>query len=246
MNLVIPMAGRGSRFEKEGYEKPKFYLTIEDKTLLEYSLESLPFKSANKIIFIILNEHEIKWNVSAFIKSKYGDLNLEFVFLKDVTRGQSETVLAAEKLINNNEQLLIYNIDTYFRSNTLEKNVLSKDCDGYIGAFEDEEDKWSFAKTDENGWVIETTEKVPISTHALTGMYHFSQGKDFVRVAKKAIKNNDKVKNEFYIAPLYNQLIKEGKKFKLDFVADFVALGTPQDFEHAKSEKRNNLNSSKS
>lgn len=246
MNIVIPMAGRGSRFVEEGYKEPKFLLKIDEKTLLELSIESLPIKSANKLIFILLEEHENQWDVSSFIKSKYNNLKLEFIFLKDVTRGQSETVLAAESLIDNEDQLIVYNIDTFFYSKTLKANILAKDCDGYIGAFEDNKDKWSFAKTNEDGWVIKTAEKVPISNNALTGMYHFAAGKDFVRVAKNAINRDNRVKNEFYIAPLYNQLIEEGKKFKLDIVADFVALGTPQDFEYAKSQKRNNLNSSKS
>lgn len=239
------MAGKGSRFAKEGYKEPKFLLKIEGKTLLEYSVESLPIKAASKIIFILLEEHEKEWDVSSFIKSKYTDFRLEFIILKDVTRGQSETVLAAESLIDNDEQLMVYNIDTFFYSHTLSSNILAKDCDGYIGAFQDDENKWSFAKTNKDGWVVKTAEKNPISNNALTGMYHFGAGKDFVRVAKNAIQDNDRIKNEFYIAPLYNQLIEEGKKFKLDFVTDFVALGTPQDFEYAKSQKRNNLNSSK-
>lgn len=246
MNVVIPMAGKGSRFAKNGYDKPKFMLSIDGISLLEYSVNSLPLSIAEKIIFIALQEHENEWNISEFIKNKYPDNNLEFVFLSETTRGQSETVLAAKDYINNDEELLIYNIDTFFDSATLKSNLLKKDCDGYLGAFYDENDKWSFAKTDEDGFVIKTTEKVPISTNALTGMYHFNLGSDFVRVAEEAINNNDLVKNEFYIAPLYNSLIKEGKKFKLDLVTDFVALGTPEDFEYAKSKKRNNLNSCKS
>ena len=245
MNIVIPMAGRGSRFFDNGYAEPKFMLSIENVSLLEFSVNSLPINLATKIIFILLREHQNSWNVIEFIKSKYSSYDLEFIVLDDVTRGQSETVLKAKDLVNNSTELLIYNIDTYFESVTLEENLASKGCDGYIGAFTDNQNKWSFAKVDSSGYVSETAEKVAISNNALTGLYHFSEGSDFVRVAEKAINDNELVKNEFYIAPLYNELIKEGKKFKLDLTSNFVALGTPEDFENAKAKKWSDLNSSK-
>lgn len=235
MNIVIPMAGRGSRFSKAGYNQPKFLIEFNGKTLLEHSVDSLPIELADNLIFILLKEHENEWNVSNLIKEKYPNSNIKFIFLEEVTRGQSETVLKSEELINNDQQLLVYNIDTYFRSSSLKDAILHNDCDGIIGAFKDEEDKWSFAKVDDQGIVIKTTEKEPISNNALTGMYHFGKGSDFVRVAKQAINENNLVKNEFYIAPLYNQLIAEGRQFKLDMVDEFIALGTPEDLENAKA-----------
>lgn len=227
------MAGAGSRFTKAGYTVPKYLIEVEKKTLLEYSLDSLPLEIATKIVFVALQSHEDDYGITAIIKDKLKGVqcDLEFVFIPEITKGQAETVLKAESHIEEGKDLLIYNIDTYARSNGL-KNLLSGSDrhDGVLGAFHDEEDKWSFAKV-ENGFVTETAEKIPISTNALTGLYHFSNGMDFVRVARKCIDNGTTFKNEYYIAPMYNELIKEGKKFVVDIVDEFIALGTPEDIK---------------
>lgn len=226
------MAGRGSRFQKEGYELPKFMIEVKGKTLFEYSLESLPIEIAEKLIFICLEEHE-KYSISDFIHNKTNHKNIEIIKLNDVTRGQAETVFKAEPSINPSHELLIYNIDTHFRSNTLKPLLLdntAKGC-GILGAFIDKspDDKWSFAKLNQNGSVIQTTEKDKISDYALTGLYHFTKASDFLDIAKSWIQENKTVRNEFYIAPMYNDLIQIGKNYTLDIVDQFIPLGTPEE-----------------
>jgi len=235
MNFVIPMAGKGDRFVSAGYKLPKYLIEVNGKTLLQYSLESLPLEIANKLIFILLKEHIEHFSVIEKITTLVNRLGFprqcQFVELDQVTKGQSETVLRAKHLFDVNQDLLIYNIDTHFKSSSL-KALLESDAkkDGVLGVFKDTQDKWSFAKV-ANGVVTETAEKIVISDNALTGLYHFTRPSDFIRVAEKAILKEEKHKGEYYIAPLYNYLINEGKEFVIDRVDTFLPLGTPEDLK---------------
>lgn len=233
MVCIIPMAGKGSRFVKEGYTQPKYMISVNGKTLFEYSLDSLPLDIFSKTIFIALEEHK-KYNLEKFIQSKMEEYPYDIIYLKDLTNGQAQTVCYAEKYIKNDDEILIYNIDTYFYSKNLRESLLDKTKkeDGILGAFIDRSDdqKWSFALL-EDGVVVKTTEKEKISNFALTGLYHFSCAKDFFQTAKVHIENQITTKNEYYIAPLYNDLIKKGKRFKLDIVDSFIPLGTPKEVE---------------
>ena len=237
MNFIIPMAGKGSRFIEKGYAIPKYLIEVKNKKLLEYSLESLPLELATNIIFIALKEHDLKFNIKEEISIILKNKNFELVLLDNVTQGQAETVLYSKDYIDFSKDLVIFNIDTYFKSNTLNKVLLNskKKKDGVLGAFKSEGTNWSFAKTDEKGIVIETTEKIPISDNALTGFYHFTNPMDFFEIAENCVKNHIKFKNEYYIAPMYNELIKQNKKFTLDFVFDFIPLGTPEKVESYKN-----------
>ena len=230
MNFVIPMAGHGKRFLHSGYELPKMLIEAHGKTLLQWSLDSLPLRLCTNLVFVGLKEHETKYHISGRVKSLYGHVPLlQFDFLEEPTRGQAETVLKAEDLLILERPLLIFNIDTYFKSSTLEKQLLRTDIDGVLGAFKNNSERYSFAQLDNNGNVYRVVEKEPISDNALTGLYHFKQTVDYLEVAKMAIMNNEKSKGEFYIAPLYNKLIEKGKKFVLDFVEEQYILGTPEE-----------------
>jgi dTDP-glucose pyrophosphorylase len=230
MNFIIPMAGAGSRFKNAGFKKPKMLLEAHGKTLLEWSVDSLPLELCTNLVFIGLKEHKEKYNLETFIKNKYVKYNLKFLWLDNITRGQAETVYKAKNLIYFDTDLVIFNIDTFFISNTLKRNLLKNNIDGVLGAFENEEDRFSYAKLNNKGYVTETAEKVVISNYALTGFYHFKYPKDFFDICQKHIENNILYKNEFYIAPMYNELIKKGKKFVIDIVKEHWILGTPEEY----------------
>lgn len=165
-NFVIPMAGRGQRFIDAGYKVPKYMIKVHGKTLLEWSLESLPLDMGKKVIFICLKEHDQKFSVSQFIektiKTKFPRIEYEIILLDKVTRGQAETVLSAKKYINNSDCLVIYNIDTYFESSRLRQKLLTLDdqgIDGLLGVFTDTDPKWSFIELDSSGFVKRVIEK---------------------------------------------------------------------------------------
>lgn len=235
MTFLIPMAGHGKRFKEEGYILPKYMIKVKGITLFEYSINSLPIEIADKLIFICLKEHTV-FNVKEFIKSKVNHNNINITMIDNPTRGQAETALIAKEFIDHDDELLIYNIDTYFISSNIKNKLLDTKYkkDGILGAFMNTEDdeKWSFAQLDKYNNVIKTAEKEQISNYALTGLYHFTLASSFFDVAQKWINANKLIKNEFYIAPMYNDLIYSGKKFTIDIADSFTPLGTPKDIKN--------------
>jgi dTDP-glucose pyrophosphorylase len=234
MNFVIPMAGHGQRFADAGYKVPKMLIEAHGKTLLEWSIDSLPLALCTRLVCILLAEHERQHNLSRHITARYGNrVEIKFHFLEQVTRGQAETVLLSRPLVDENKDLLVFNIDTYFHSDTLAEKLQRNDIDGVLGAFESTEPRFSFAVVDKlTGLVTRTAEKEVISTHALTGLYHFRRPVDFFEAATHYITNDIRVNNEFYIAPMYNYLIAQGKKYVVDEAAEHHILGTPAELKN--------------
>ncbi|MCB0395448.1 MAG: glycosyltransferase family 2 protein [Flavobacteriales bacterium] len=230
MNMVIPMAGAGQRFVDAGYEIPKYLIQAKGKSLLEWSVDSLPLDICSRLIFVVLASHEKEHGLENWLNDLYGKYcPVSLVMLDAPTRGQAETVMKARDVIDPSASLLIYNIDTRFVSDTLQEMLCREDNDGVLGCFESIEPRFSFAKTDDHGRVVEVTEKVPISTHALTGLYHFRNANDFFQVASDSIAANETVKGEFYVAPMYNALITQGRNFVLDQARHVDILGTPEE-----------------
>ena len=231
MNFVIPMAGHGSRFIEAGHALPKFLLEAHGKTLLEWSVDSLPLEMASLTTFVILREHEAAHQMEARIRELYGlSTPLAFVFLDEVTRGQAETVLRASSLIEPDRPLVIFNIDTMFHSPTLKSSLQRDDVDGVLWCFHSLESRFSFAAIDSEGAITWVAEKEPISAYALTGLYHFRRAADFLETAAVAISQNQLTKGEFYVAPLYNQLLARNARLILDHAPIHHILGTPQEY----------------
>lgn len=230
MNFVIPMAGRGSRFQEAGYDIPKWKIEVHGKSLFEWSISSLPLEVASRVIIVMLEEHDIDFAASDFVNEVIGDaVEVKIVRLPEVTRGQAETVYAAKDFFLKTEGLLIFNIDTYVRSETLFHNLQRADVDGIIGSFKDDHPGFSYAELDHAGFVSRTAEKEVLSEHALNGIYHFSKTADFLDVATNHIANKITHRGEFYIAPMYNDLIALGKRFILDQCIETWPLGTPEE-----------------
>ncbi len=231
--IVMPMAGHGKRFKDAGISKPKFMIEVENKTLFEWSLDSLPLEISRKIIFICLEEHEKEFNVSKFIKNimkdRYPKVNYELVYIEKTTRGQVETVLHAKQLIDSENTLIIYNIDTHFISTRLK--LKNQNIDGVLGCFTSDDENLSFVELNEKGFVKRVREKEKISSLASTGLYVFSNGKQFIETAETMIKNDILIKDEFFVSEIYNILLKSGKKFVIDIAEEFVPFGTPEDIK---------------
>ena len=186
MNFLITMAGEGRRFREAGFTVPKMLIEAKGKTLLEWSIDSLPLKICSRLIFVGLQQHDEEFQLSEKITTLYSHRvkSLHFKFINTLTRGQSETAYLAKELVDLSKPLAIFNIDTQFSSSTLEKNLLNKEIDGVLGAFFSTEPRFSFASLDEKGFVTETAEKVVISSNALTGLYHFTNSIDFFEIQK--------------------------------------------------------------
>jgi len=175
-------------------------------------------------------------------KSHYEKYNLEHVLqlispkcsiiqLDHITEGAACTTLLAKELINNDEPLLIANSDQFVNwdSNEFLYSCNTDNIDGGILTFTNTHPKWSYAKLDENGYVTMVKEKSPISNIATVGIYYWRRGSDYVKYAEQMINNNTRVNNEFYVCPVFNEAIADGKKFKVFHVDKMWGLGTPED-----------------
>ncbi len=236
MNIVMPMAGRGSRFAQIGIATPKPLIDVLGRPMYAWAMESLPLNLARRVIFLCLEEHLRDGALESDIRERYGRLHPEIVRLDAVTEGQACTVLMARQWIDNDEPLLIYNADTYCRTQLAERlPALPAEVDGLVGVFEAAGDKWSFARTDAARRVLEMAEKTRISDWASTGLYYFRRGRDFVRHADAMIAANQRVNSEFYVAPVYNRLIAAGGHVAIDVADEVWVLGTPEDLRHLET-----------
>ncbi|EID3794136.1 glycosyltransferase family 2 protein, partial [Campylobacter jejuni] len=212
MNIVIPIAGLGSRFAKAGFDKPKPFIDVLGKPMIVRVLENLKYKDA-KYILIARKEHLIK--EKKLVDEIKNNFNVEFIAIDKLTEGTACTVLYARKYINNNTPLMIANSDQIVDINIADfiNDSLNRSLDGSILTFIDKEanPKWSFAKLN-NNLVVEVKEKEAISEFATVGIYFFNKGKIFVESAIDMIIENDRVNNEFYTCPVYNYAIKNGVK----------------------------------
>jgi UDP-N-acetylglucosamine diphosphorylase / glucose-1-phosphate thymidylyltransferase / UDP-N-acetylgalactosamine diphosphorylase / glucosamine-1-phosphate N-acetyltransferase / galactosamine-1-phosphate N-acetyltransferase len=232
INIVIPMAGQGSRFVEAGYQKPKPFIDVNGKPMIVRVLENLSYPDA-RYILIARKEHMKK--EAKLVKQIEKQFNAIFIPIDKLTEGTVCTVLYARKYINNNQPLLIANSDQIV---DIDISSFVDDCkdrklDGSILTFIDEfkDPKWSFAKIDENNFVTEVKEKEVISKYATVGIYLYSQGKDFLNASIDMIIENERVNNEFYTCPTYNHTIKEGKRigiYNIDFI-QMHGIGTPND-----------------
>jgi len=229
MNVLIPMAGEGSRFAKAGYTFPKPLIEIFQKPMIQIVIENLGLDA--NFIFLVRKEHDEKYNVSSLLKVI--SPNCKIVFVDKLTEGAACTTLLAEKFINKNDPLLIANSDQFIEWNSSKTlyELTNKEIDGGIIVFKSIHPKWSYAKTDDNDIVTEVAEKNVISDNATVGIYFWKKGSDYVKYAKQMIKKNIRVNNEFYVCPVFNEAIKDKKIFKIKKIDKMWGLGTPEDLE---------------
>lgn len=223
------MAGRASRFKEAGYSVPKAFIEVRGKPMLRWATKSLSCIKNPHLIFICLSQHEKEFGIAEKLKKMYD--NTTIIFSNGVTEGAAVTSLMARDLINNDKELIISNTDQYFISHAFEKEMaLNKHpYTGLIPVFEATHPRWSFAKLNEKGFVTEVAEKVPISNHATVGVYYFRKGRDFVWAAEEMIRKDIRRNNEFYVCPVFNQLIGRGDKVKSVPADSMWSLGTPED-----------------
>lgn len=231
LNIVIPMAGLGSRFVKAGYDKPKPLIPINGKPMISLVCDNL-FVNAY-FIFIINSEHE-KYNVSDLLKQISPDCTI--IKVDKVTEGAACSVLLASEYINNDVELVIANSDQYveWSSNFLEFLMRASEYSAAISSFTATDPKWSFALV-ENDLVKKVAEKIPISNIATTGIYYWKKGSDFVKYANQMISKNIRVNNEFYVCPVFNEAIEDNKRITVIECKHMHGLGTPEDLDNYKS-----------
>ena len=232
MRLLIPMSGRGSRFAQKGYTFPKPLIDIRGQPMIELVIKSLP--EAEEYIFIVQKEHEDQYGITRLLNRITDDKAK--VFLTDkVTEGAACSALLARELLDDHRPLMIANSDQYVTFHKKNFKLLTdlmtvSALDGLIFTFNATHPKWSFVEVSDQT-IIKVAEKNPISNIATCGIYYWKHSRDFVKSADAMIAANDRVNNEFYIAPTFNYMIQEAKWIAPFYVDQMHGLGTPEDLE---------------
>ena len=230
MNVLIPMAGAGSRFAQAGYTFPKPLIEVNGKPMIQVVVENLNVDA--HFIFLVQKEHYEKYNLKQL-------LNLiapgcDIIQVDGLTEGAACTTLLAKELINNDEPLLMANSDQFveWNSNECLYAFTADNVDGGIVTFKATHPKWSFAKLGEDGFVSEVAEKNPISDNATVGIYFWKHGRDFVQYAEQMIEKNIRTNNEFYVCPVFNEAIQDGKLIRAKSIDKMWGIGTPEDLNY--------------
>jgi NDP-sugar pyrophosphorylase family protein len=231
MKILIPMAGEGSRFAKNGYQFPKPLIDVAGKPMIQRVVENLDFDAS--YIFLVRSEHLVKYSGLENTLNRITNNKCSIVTVDSLTEGAACTALLAKDLINDDEDLLIANSDQIIEYQPFNFNLLksSAKLDALVFTFKSVHPKWSFVKINSRGSVIEVAEKNPISDIATCGIYWYKKGSDFVKYAEKMINNNIRVNGEFYIAPVFNELINDDKILYPFFVEKMHGIGTPEDLD---------------
>ncbi len=231
LNIVVPMAGRGSRFSQAGYEMPKPLIDIYGHPMIEYVTKNITPDCEHRFIYICQEEHLEKYGLAE--KLEQIAPGCVVVTVGHITEGAACTVLLAEKYIDTNDSMMIANSDQYVDTDINAYLAAQKDYDGLIMTMPADDPKWSFIKYDKNGFVTMVREKEVISNEATVGIYNYKRGSDFVAFAHQMIDKNIRVNNEFYVAPVYNEMIDAGKKVVYCNVgARMYGLGIPEDLRY--------------
>jgi len=230
MNVLIPMAGAGSRFEKAGYTFPKPLIEVNGKPMIQVVVDNLNIDA--NYIFIVQKSHREKYNLDTLLNVIAP--NCKVVEVDGMTQGAACTALLAKDFIDNDDPLFFANSDQFaeWDSNEFFYHMQETKVDGGIVTFNSTHPKWSFAKIDENGFVTQVAEKNPISNLATVGFYYWRKGSDFVRYAQQMIDKELRVNNEYYVCPVFNEAISDGKKIKTYNIDAMWGLGTPEDLNH--------------
>lgn len=230
MNVVITMAGLGSRFRKAGYKVPKYMIEVKGKTLFEWSMSSLEAFKKEQFIFIVRQEDNAKDFIGAQCH-QMGIENFRIIEIDHLTRGQAETAMMATNVWDKDQELFIYNIDTYIEPNQMRPELI--EGEGFIPCFHAEGEHWSFVKLNENGNAIEVREKTRVSDNCSIGAYYFKTAALYETVYNTLYHGDFLEHGEQYIAPMYNEMIKMGMKVKIqDIYSIYVhVLGTPREVE---------------
>jgi HAD superfamily hydrolase (TIGR01509 family) len=230
LNVLIPMAGAGSRFEQAGYTFPKPLIDVKGRPMIQVVTDNLNIKA--NYIYVVQKEHRKKYNLDTL-------LNLitpgcKIVETEGVTEGAACTALLAKDYINNSNPLFFANSDQFVEwdSNEFLYKMNETEADGGMVTFKATHPKWSFAKLNSEGLVTEVAEKNPISDIATVGYYFWKNGSDFVKYAEQMINKDIRVNNEFYVCPVFNEAIKDNKKIRTYNIEKMWGLGTPEDLKY--------------
>ncbi len=235
LNIVIPMAGLGSRFARAGYALPKPLIPVHGVPMIRLVIENIRPSTPHRFVFIAQRAHDDAYGLRE--KLNAWAPGCEIVLLDGLTEGAACTVLTARDAIDGAAPLMIANSDQYvdIAIDPYVEAMAARNLDGLIMTMQADDPKWSFAGLDDQGMVTRVVEKQVISPHATVGIYNFARGQDFVGGADRMIARDERVNGEFYVAPVYNEMIANGARIGVHDIgaegSGMYGLGIPADLD---------------
>lgn len=237
MEIVIPCAGEGRRFQEQGYDTIKQLLPLNGRPVLHYLVESLRVPDA-RFTFIFQEKHLQQYGADIESSLQAERISYQLRTVPALTDGAVSTVLHACADLHLDDELLIANSDQWVRWNIQSFLSSARGCQatGAMPLFIDMEwnAKWSFVSLTEDSYITEVRAKDPFTSFAVVGIYYFKTGHDYVTYANQMVSANKRVNNEFYVCPVFNEVVAAGHRVFGDFVELMVGLGTPEDYERAR------------
>lgn len=238
LHIIMPMAGEGNRFLREGWTTPKPLIKLNGQPLFKHAISSVDDEEISmKYSFVVRQEHIDKYHIDEQIKTYMAEANV-FSVIK-TTRGAVETCLIAETAIDDEDAVIVMDCDLEFRSREFVAIVKETLCQapneskgGALVSFESTNPRYSYAEVDKNGFVVRTAEKDVISSHALCGAYFFASGKRFKQIAHQLLDEPVFTKPEYYVSLLYNYLLKDGEKVRIAQMEEYYSYGTPEELKN--------------
>lgn len=236
LNIVVPMAGRGSRFADEGYTDPKPLISILGKRMIEVVINNLTPMRDHRFVFVCQEAHVREFDLDAIFAAACE--NYEIVTINGITSGAAVTVLKARKFVDVDQPLMIANSDQWIDAdiNDYLLDMDERSLDGSIMTMEANDPKWSYAAVDDRGAVLKVVEKEVISTEATVGIYNFAKGSDFCNFADLMIRRDMRSNGEFYVAPVYSLMADHGLNIGVYNIGEerngMYGLGIPSDLEY--------------
>ena len=233
LNIVIPMAGHGSRFQQAGYKVPKPLIQVHDVPMIQAVIDNLRPACEHRFYFLCQESHVRDYPLESILCNAAPGCQIQA--LNRVTAGAACTVLLASDGIDNDSPLMIANCDQWIDASIDDYLAEGTQCgiDAFLMTMKDDSPKWSYVMRDEHGEMTGVVEKEVVSDEATVGIYNFARGADFVSAAKDMIRENDRSKNEFYVAPVYSRLIHAKQNVQAVSIGDagevMHGLGTPDD-----------------
>ena len=233
LNIVVPMAGLGNRFQEEGFELPKPLIPIHGVPMMKAIIRNLRPSTPHQFYFLCLHDHIVNHCIDSKLQSWLPDCKV--IEVAEVTEGAACTVLLAKEYIDNDLPLMIANSDQWVQADidTYLDVMDSEQADGLIMTMRANDPKWSYVSFDDSGTVVGLVEKRVISNEATVGIYNFRRGSDYIWAAEQMIEKGLRVNNEFYVAPVYNELLVSGSKIVVYNVGEeyhgMHGLGIPSD-----------------
>ena len=230
LNVVVPMAGAGSRFSSAGFSLPKPFIDVQGRMMIERVLEGLRCPNAHYTL-IIQRAFEVQH--PELLQCLAERFPVAFLCVEELTQGASCTALAAHRIIDNMLPVVFADSDTIYHPGVFAafvQNAVERRLDGSLLTFPSQQSCFSYAAVDEQGLVTATREKEPVSSHAISGAYLFARGCDFVHCALQPLIYGTREKGEFYMSSVFNYAVRFGLRIGIHDITenDFDCLGTPE------------------